>query len=567
MTTASVTAAGDTQSPDTGSFDVVVVGAGFSGLYALHKLSGLGLGVVCFEAGDGVGGTWYWNRYPGARVDIESMQYSYGFDEDLQQDWKWPEYFSPQADLEAYANHVADRFGLRAMIRFGARVNRMDWDPAASRWQVATERGDAVSAKYVVAASGALNATNLPPFPGLEKFRGEWYHTAQWPKDEVSFAGKRVGLIGTGSTGIQLTPVIAESAGHLHVFQRTPAYTVPARNRALPDDYEREWKDSYAERRTRMRNSPGAALMPPPHQSIFDFTPEQQQEILEKAWNARNGLIFVRTFADTMVSLEANEIVAEFIRGKIRQIVRDPEVAERLTPRTYPVGTKRICMDTGYYETFNQENVTLVDVRANPITEITETGLRTTAGDYELDMIVFATGFDAVTGSLKRMNITGTAGLSLSDQWRDRPTNYLGFQVSGFPNLFMIHGPGSPGVLTQMITTSEWQVEWIAGVIEDLNRRDIASIETTPEAEEGWDAEMEAMFAHTLYRYADSWYVGANIEGKPRKFLIYIGGFDNYVRRCTEAVSAGYRGFTLTPADQLASPGATAEADPAAGPE
>ena len=568
MTTAATTAA-ETGTAVTGSFDVVVVGAGFAGLHALYKLRGMGLRVTCFEAGDGVGGTWYWNRYPGARVDIESMQYSYGFDEDLQQEWRWPEFFSPQADLEAYANHVADRFGLRSMIAFGARVNQVDWDPGDSHWHVRTERGDAVHAKFVVSASGALNATNLPPFPGLDKFRGEWYHTSQWPADEVSFAGKRVGLIGTGSTGIQLTPVVAPAAGHLHVFQRTPAYTVPARNRALPADYEQEWKGSYAERRAEMRTQPGATLMPPLHGSIFDYTPQQQQEILERAWNARNGLVFTRTFADTMVSLEANEIVAEFVRGKIRSIVRDPEVAERLTPRTYPFGTKRLCMDTGYYETFNRANVTLVDVRASPITEVTETGLRTTAGDYELDLIVFATGFDAVTGSLKRMNITGAGGVKLSDKWRERPLNYLGLMVSGFPNLFMIHGPGSPGVLAQMITSGEWQVELVAGIIEDLNRRGIAAIDATPEAEERWDAEMEAMFTQTLYRYADSWYVGANIEGKPRKFLIYIGGFDAYARRCTEAVSDGYHGFALTPGGQpatAAGAAAAAGADQAAGP-
>ena len=567
MTTTTSATTAQSGTPVTGGFDVVVVGAGFAGLYALYKLRGMGLRVICFEAGDGVGGTWYWNRYPGARVDIESMQYSYGFDEDLQQEWKWPEFFSPQADLEAYANHVADRFGLREMIQFSARVNRMDWDPKDAHWHVFTERGDGVSAKFVVSASGALNATNLPPFPGLEKFRGEWYHTSQWPKDEVSFAGKRVGLIGTGSTGIQLTPAIAPLAESLTVFQRTPAYTVPARNRALPADYEREWKDSYAERRAEMRSQPGATLMPPLHGSAFEYTPEQRQEILERAWNARNGLIFTRTFSDTMQSLEANEIVADFIRGKIREIVRDPEVAERLSPRTYPVGTKRICMDTGYYETFNRENVSLVDVRANPITEITETGLRTTAGDYEFDMIIFATGFDAVTGSMKRMNITGTDGTNLSDKWRDRPLNYLGLLVSGFPNMFMIHGPGSPGVLAQMITTGEWQVDWVAGIIADLNSRGIAAIDVTPEAEEGWDAEMDAMFSKTLYRYADSWYVGANIEGKPRKFLIYIGGFDRYVNRCDEAISNGYQGFTLTPGEQPATAGAAAGAEPAAGQE
>jgi cation diffusion facilitator CzcD-associated flavoprotein CzcO len=526
--------------------DVVVVGAGFSGLYAIYRLRELGLRVVCFEAGDGVGGTWHWNRYPGARVDIESMQYSYSFDEALQQEWRWPEYFSPQADLEAYANHVADRFGLRDSIRLGARVDRMRFDERTNCWHVSTRRGDRVTAKYVVAASGALNATNVPDFPGLGLFRGECYHTSQWPKQPVSFSGKRVGLVGTGSTGIQAAPVIARSAEHLHVFQRTPAYSVPANNRALPGDYEREWKEHYAERRAMMRQNHSASYFPAQqHESVFDYSPEERARILEEAWAARNGLVFLRTFADTMKTLEANEVVAEFIRGKIRQIVTDPAVAETLCPRTYPVGTKRICMDTGYYETFNRPNVTLVDVRKDPITEITATSLRTTAADYELDMLVLATGFDAVTGSLTRMNITGTGGTGLGEKWAEYPANYLGLMVAGFPNLFMIHGPGSPGVLAQMILGGEWQVDWVAQVIADLNRHGYARIDTTADAEDAWGAETEAIAARTLYQHADSWYVGANIPGKPRNFLIYIGGFDRYTQRCAEAVQNGYEGFTL----------------------
>jgi cation diffusion facilitator CzcD-associated flavoprotein CzcO len=540
-------AAADARPPGWEAADVVVVGAGFSGLYALYRLRRLGLKVACFEAGDGVGGTWYWNRYPGARVDIESMQYSYSFDEDLQQEWRWPEYFSPQADLESYANHVADRFGLRDMIRFGARVDRMRFDDSAGRWHVSTQRGDRVTAKYVIAASGALNAMNVPDFPGLETFRGEWYHTAQWPREGVSFDGKRVGLIGTGSTGIQAAPEIARTAGHLHVFQRTPAYSVPANNRPLPADYERDWKEHYAERRAHMRANVTASYHPvKQHGSVFDHSPEERAEILEEAWAARSGLLFLRTFTDTMQSLEANEIVAEFIRGKIRQTVRDPALAELLCPKTYPVGTKRICMDSGYYETFNRPNVTLADVRKDPVTEVTPHGLRTTAADYELDTLVFATGFDAVTGSLTRMNVTGTAGADLREKWARYPANYLGFMVAGFPNLFMIHGPGSPGVLAQMITGGEWQVEWVTGVIEDLQRDGYARIEATPQAEEGWAAEMEAMASRTLYKYADSWYIGANIPGKPRTFMIYIGGFDRYAQRCTEQVRNGYAGFVLT---------------------
>jgi cation diffusion facilitator CzcD-associated flavoprotein CzcO len=545
MTTAS-TAIENSSASAVQTADVVVVGAGFSGLYALYRLRGLNLKVICFEAGDGVGGTWYWNRYPGARVDIESMQYSYSFDDDLQQEWHWPEYFSPQADLEGYANHVTDRFGLRELIRFDARVNRLRWDEQDSRWHVSTERGDQVVARYVIAASGALDATNIPDFPGLDTFRGEWHHTSQWPKEGVDFAGKRVGLIGTGSTGLQATTEIGKTAGQLYVFQRTPAYSLPANNRPLPADYENEWKANYVERRAVMHGNFALGFLPAAqYGSVFDYTPEERTRILEEAWAQRNGLLFLRTFTDTMLSLEANEVVAEFIRGKIREIVKDPETAELLSPRTYPVGTKRICMDTGYFETFNQPNVTLIDVKTNPITEITPTGLRTTAGEYEFDILILATGFDAVTGSLTRMNITGVGGVDLREKWQERPTNFLGYLVAGFPNLFMIHGPGSPGVLAQMITGGEKQVNWVTEVIEDLDRDGYASIDTTSEAEQAWGAEMAEMASKTLYQHANSWYVGANIPGKPRYFMIYIGGFDQYQKRCDEQVSKGYEGFVL----------------------
>ena len=545
MTTAS-TAIENSSASAVQTADVVVVGAGFSGLYALYRLRGLNLKVICFEAGDGVGGTWYWNRYPGARVDIESMQYSYSFDDDLQQEWHWPEYFSPQADLEGYANHVTDRFGLRELIRFDARVNRLRWDEQDSRWHVSTERGDQVVARYVIAASGALDATNIPDFPGLDTFRGEWHHTSQWPKEGVDFAGKRVGLIGTGSTGLQATTEIGKTAGQLYVFQRTPAYSLPANNRPLPADYENEWKANYVERRAVMHGNFALGFLPAAqYGSVFDYTPEERTRILEEAWAQRNGLLFLRTFTDTMLSLEANEVVAEFIRGKIREIVKDPETAELLSPRTYPVGTKRICMDTGYFETFNQPNVTLVDFKTNPITEITPAGLRTTAGEYEFDILILATGFDAVTGSLTRMNITGVGGVDLREKWQERPTNFLGYLVAGFPNLFMIHGPGSPGVLAQMITGGEKQVNWVTEVIEDLDRDGYASIDTTSEAEQAWGAEMAEMASKTLYQHANSWYVGANIPGKPRYFMIYIGGFDQYQKRCDEQVSKGYEGFVL----------------------
>ncbi|WP_433378742.1 flavin-containing monooxygenase [Actinoplanes sp. CA-142083] len=532
----------------TGSeeYDVVIVGAGFSGLYAIHRIRRLGLSLRCFEAGDGVGGTWYWNRYPGARVDIESMQYSYSFDEGLQQEWKWPEYFSPQADLEAYANHVADRFGLREHIEFETRVNRLRFDEAENRWHIAAENGRTATAKYIVAACGSLDATNVPAFPGLDTFRGQWFHTSKWPKDGVPFEGKRVGLIGTGSTGIQAVPVIAKTAEHLTVFQRTPAYSLPAYNRATDPEYEQAWKANYQDRRTAMFGNFAASYMEnEQYRSVFDYTPEERLRILEEAWAARNGLLFMRTFSDIGTSLEANTVVAEFVRDKIRGLVKDPAVAEMLCPKTYPIGAKRICMDTGYFEAYNRDNVKLVDVRANPIAEITPTGLRTTTGEYDLDIIVFATGFDAVTGSMTRMNVTGLGGRDLRDKWTDGPTTYLGFLVAGFPNLFMIHGPGSPGVLAQMITAGEWQVDFVAGLIADMEAAGRHRIDTAPEWERRWNLEVEEAAGHTLYNKADSWYVGANIPGKPRVFMIYIGGFDRYKQRCTEQVTNGYEGFVF----------------------
>jgi cation diffusion facilitator CzcD-associated flavoprotein CzcO len=525
--------------------DVVVIGAGFSGVYALHQLRKRGYDFIAFEAGDGVGGTWYWNRYPGARVDIESMEYSYSFDEDLQQEWQWPEFFSPQADLEAYANHVTDRFGLRELIRFSSRVDRMRWDDDTKRWHVHTSNGHNVIAKWVIAATGSLDATNIPDWPGVDSFQGQWHHTSTWPKEGVDFTDKKVGLIGTGSTGIQVTPIVAAEAGHLTVFQRTPNYSMPSNNRPLDPEYEREWKQEYAERRVAMRTGAQLNRLAPPEKSIFEVTEEERNRILEEAWNARSGFGLLRRFKDTSVNIEANNLLAEFVRGKIRQIVKDPVTAELLCPKDYPIGAKRICMDTGYYDAFNRDNVSLVDVKTNPIVEVTPTGLKTTAAEYDLDIIIFATGFDAMTGSMTRMNITGVGGAKLEDHWADGPRNFLGIFVSGFPNLFMIHGPGSPSVLAQMITGGEMQVDWVLDFIDKIEEDKVETVDVTYEAEAGWLKEMEVHADKTLYPRASSWYLGANIPGKPRVFSIFIGGFDTYMRRCNEQVEKGYEGFVL----------------------
>ena len=523
--------------------DIVVIGAGFSGMYAIHRLRER-YNVICFEAGDGVGGTWYWNRYPGARVDIESVQYSYGFDDDLQQDWKWPEYFSAQPDLEQYANHVADRFCLRPHIRLSNPVRAMRFDEGENRWHVHASKGDHVACKYVIAATGSLNASYMPDWPGREEFKGKILHSAAWPSEGVDFADKRVGLIGTGSTGIQIGPVVAEQCKHLTVFQRTPAYSIPSGNRPMDAEYERDWKENYADRRAKMLEMWAASLTQPTSPlSIHDVTPEERERILEDAWHSRNANQLLLSFPDVFTDKSANEIVCEFIRNKIRGIVKDPEVAEKLCPKTYPYGAKRPIIDNGYFYMFNRDNVTLVDVKDNPITAFTPNGLRTADATYDLDIIIMATGFDAMTGALSRIDVSGVGGSKLVDKWQDGVTNYLGILNAGFPNLFMIHGPLSPSVLAQMITSGEWQVRWVANAIDDMERDGLSRIDTTEDAEQWWDAEVDRASYETLHRFTDSWYNGSNVEGKVKKFMVYVGGFPKYTKFCSDIVAAGYQGF------------------------
>ncbi len=530
-------------SPDFETADIVIIGAGFSGMYAIHRLRDYK--VVCFEAGDGVGGTWYWNRYPGARVDIESVEYSYGFDEELQQEWQWPEYFSAQPDLERYANHVADRFGLRKHIRFANPVEKLQFDEGENAWRVFTAKGDRVLCKYVIAATGSLTIPNIPPWPGRETFTGDIYHTARWPEEGVDFSGKRVGFIGTGSTGIQAMPIIAEQAEHLYVFQRTPAYCMPSGNRPLDAEHERDWKAHYAQRREQMLDTYGASLVDYGVRSAHECTPQEREAILEQAWHSKSAFQLLFAFSDVMTDAAANEIVCEFVRCKIRSIVKDPATAELLCPTTYPIGGKRLCIGNGYFEMFNRDNVTLVDVRSAPITEFYEAGLRTAAGEYELDAIVTATGFDAVTGAMSRMAIEGVGGNTLADKWAEGPTTYLGAMVAGFPNLFMIHGPATPGAQAQMITTGEWQVNWTADIIDDMERRGCARIDVTEASEAVWAEEVSMVSTQTVHQYADSWYNAKNIEGKKGGFMIYVGGFPRFRELCDAAVRDGYRGFTL----------------------
>jgi cation diffusion facilitator CzcD-associated flavoprotein CzcO len=525
-------------------FDAVIVGAGFAGMYMLHRLRRLGLSVKVFEAAGGVGGTWFWNRYPGARCDVESMQYSYQFSDELQQEWEWTERYATQPEILRYANHVADRFDLRRDIRFNTRVTAAVFDEAQARWAVELGDGTRVFARFLIMATGCLSSTNTPRFPGLESFRGAVYHTGRWPHEEVGFTGQRVGVIGTGSSAIQAIPIIAEQAKHLFVFQRTPHYTVPANNTPLDPKLVREVKADYpALRRQAKQMFSGIDFKLNPR-SALEASPEEREREYESRWRY-GGVSFMGSFADLLFNEESNATAAAFVRAKIREAVRDPALAETLSPR-YVIGCKRLCVDTGYYETFNRSNVTLVDVSRAPIEAITADGVDVQGGHYAVDTLVLATGFDAMTGALTSIDIRGTNGQALRDKWSAGPRTYLGLMVAGFPNLFTITGPGSPSVLTNMLPSIEQHVDWIAECIGYLGERDLARIEPAPEAEEAWLAHVNEVAGTNLRSTCGSWYVGANVPGKPRVFMPYIGGFPAYVQKCEEVVAAGYRGFTLS---------------------
>ena len=525
-------------------FDAVVVGAGFSGLYALHRLRGsLGLNVRLFEAGGGVGGTWYWNRYPGARCDVPSFWYSYSFSEELDQEWSWSEKCSSQAEIERYLNHVTDRFDLRRDIRFNMRVISARYDEAGNLWEIGTDDGQCVRARFFVSAAGLLSTGHIPDFKGLEKFKGERYFTGQWPREKVDFSGKRVAVIGTGSTGIQVIPVVAQEAAHLTVFQRTANYSLPSRNEPLDPATEREIKANYPAIRRRERTSPSGLSEDPPTRCALDVSAEERRQIYEKGWGAGGFRIIVDSFKDLVISREANNTIAEFIAGKIRAQVRDPEVAAKLIPN-HPFGTKRPALDTGYFEAFNRDNVTLVDLKATPIEGVTPNGIRTSAALHEVDSIIFATGYDAFTGSLFRMNIRGRGGVRLEDQWSEGPRTVLGFATRNFPNMFMICGPQS-GVQFNVARNIEQHVDWIADCIEYLRSHDYVAIEAAAEAEDRWTKRVNDAANATLIPETESWWVGANIPGKPRVILRYIGGAAEFRKACGEVAAKGYEGFTL----------------------
>ena len=529
----------------TAEYDVVIVGAGFSGLYMLHKMRELGFSARIFEAGNGVGGTWFWNRYPGARVDIESQEYSYSFSPELENEWQWTERYASQPELLAYLNHVADRFDLRRDIELETRVTAATFDESASRWIVTTDRGQRVSAKFCVMATGCLSVPKEPDFPGVENFKGPSYHTGRWPQEGVDFTGQTVGVIGTGSSAIQSIPMIAEQAKHVYVFQRTPNFSVPAHNGPVDPNVVSDWREHRAEYRAQARQTGfGIKMIDQSERSVFDATPEERQAAYEDRW-ARGGFSLAGAFADIVMNKQANDIASAFVADKIRSIVKNPDVAEKLVPKTYPIVTKRLCVDTGYYATFNRANVTLVDLTNEPIKDITPKGIHTKDKDYDLDAIVYAIGFDAMTGAVGKIDIRGRGGVKLKDTWSGGPRTYLGLMVSGFPNLFLVTGPGSPSVLCNMALAIEQHVEWISGCISYVNERQVGAIEATAQAQDQWVATVNEIADGTLFPLANSWYLGANVPGKPRVFMPYIGGFPTYEQICNDVAAKGYEGFAL----------------------
>ena len=539
---------------ETQTVDAVVVGAGFAGMYMLYRLREVGLTARVIEAGSDVGGTWYWNRYPGARCDVESLQYQYSFSDALQREWNWTERYAQQPEILEYASHVADRFDLRRDIQFNTRVTAAAYDDARQRWIVDTDAGDRLSAQFCIMATGCLSKPKWPEIPGRESFQGEACHTALWPHEGVDLRGKHVGVIGTGSTAIQAIPRIAEQAAHVTVFQRTPNFSVPAKQEPHDPAYVAQYKDEFeALRRKALRTRGGIISRRPPELSALDVDPEERQRRYAESWEEGVGVLSV--FTDLLTNEDANETAASFVRGKIQEIVDDPAIAAALCPTDHPYGTKRPCLDTDYYETYNRDNVRLVDVRKTPIATITPAGLRTLdedgggrpGEDFHFDTIIFACGFDAMTGAILAVDIRGREGRSLREKWAAGPRTYMGLSIAGFPNLFTITGPGSPSVLANMIVCIEQHVDWIADCIVHLRERELCAVEATPAAEDAWVDHVNEVADQTLFPRANSWYVGANVPGKPRVFTPYVGGLDVYVEKCDAVAANNYEGFALSP--------------------
>jgi cyclohexanone monooxygenase len=527
------------------AYDAIVVGAGLSGLYMLHRLKEAGFSAVVFEAGSGVGGTWFWNRYPGARCDVKSVDYSYTFSDELSQEWDWSQVYAPQPEILSYLEHVADRFDLRPSIVLNARVTSATFEDGPGMWTVATDRGDVATARHLISATGSLSVPNIPDLPGLDNFSGATYFTGRWPAEGVDFTGRRVAVIGTGSSGVQAIPMIARDAARLTVLQRTAAFVVPAQNRPVDPDETAAVKAKYPEHRAMQWSNPSGTSVPPSEVSAFSVSPEERAATFQQAWDT-GGFAILFTYSDLLTNPDANEFLQEFVRAKVRGIVADPEVAERLSPRGYYMGVKRICVGTDYYEAYNRDNVELVGLRETPIEEITATGIRVGGREIEIDDLVLATGYDAVTGPLIDMNVRGVDGERLADHWADGPHTYLGLTAAGFPNFYMMTGPKSPGVMANVVLSGEQHANWIIDFLIYQREHEIVRIDADPAAEAEWAAHTDEVASGTLYLQTDSWYVGANIPGKPRNLLTYVGGLTAYGDICDEVARDGYRGFRLT---------------------
>ena len=538
------------KSSGTPDVDVVVVGAGFAGLYLLYRLRALGFSAQAFETGDDVGGTWYWNRYPGARCDIQTIDYSYTFDPELETDWEWSEKYATQPEILRYLQHVAEKHDLRKDIQFSTKVQSATWDEKQSHWQLATTSSDGrpdatVTARFYIMATGCLSLPKTPDIAGIEAFNGDIHFTNSWPHDGVDFTGKRVAVIGTGSSGIQTIPLVAAEAQALTVFQRTPNFSLPARNGPIPENKLASIADRHAEYREDARWSRGGVPGEIPELGALAVSEQERRAIYEDAWAAGELAAILGTFADLMVNEEANATCADFIREKIRATVNDPETAEKLCPSDHPFGTKRPCLDSGYFETYNLPHVSLVDLRSDPIQTLTPTGIDTASKTFEFDAIVFATGFDAMTGAIVSVDITGRNGIRLADKWADGPQTYLGLTTCDFPNFFAVTGPGSPSVLSNMVVSIEQHIDWVTECLTYLRSEGFDTIEPTATAEAGWGQHVNDCADITLYPQANSWYMGANVPGKPRVFLPYVGGVGTYRQACDDVVSEGYLGFTL----------------------
>lgn len=536
--------------PTTGSertlLDVIVVGAGFGGLYATYKFREMGLALQSFEAGGDVGGVWYWNRYPGARVDLPSIDYSYGFSQEIEQEWTWSEYFAAQPELMRYFDFVATRLDLRKHYRFNTRVQRAQWDAPRKRWVVTTQHGEVYESRYCVMATGPLSVPRDPDIPGLEKFRGELHRAAKWPHHPVSYSGKRVAVLGTGSTGIQIVQEIGPQCGELFVLQRTPSFTMPMRNHDLTPEYVAEVKRHYPALREMARNSPAGGLRPASTRAFFSVRPEERQSLLEDAWK-RGGLAMLGTFSDLLFNEEANGHVAEFIRGKIAEVVKDPVTAEALKPKGYPVFARRPCLDTSYYETYNLPHVHLVDLNREPILEITERGVRTAKREIELDMLILATGYDGLTGALTAFDVVGRRGETVNQKWKDGACSYLGLMMEGFPNLFMTTGPTGPAALANIVRISENDVDWIAALMTHMDQHGLVSVEPTQAAEDAWMQVVHTLARRSLLTKAKTWYLGTNVAGKAQGLTLFTGGFPKYREYCSTVIANGWRDLAFEP--------------------